>query len=139
MIILVLSISTLFFLGAYIRMTIRAKRMTDAFAEVLISRTQLEAAYDRYVDAKNTIKDSDVHTQNFIKFLSESRDWAFKYIEDVQGGLKNFVNEIQPQIDHYNKYGIAVQGMAPPHDIALKKISKELDELKKFLPEEVND
>jgi len=113
--------------------------MTDAFAEVLISRTQLEAAYDRYVDAKNTIKDSDVHTQNFIKFLSESRDWAFKYIEDVQGGLKNFVNEIQPQIDHYNKYGIAVQGMAPPHDIALKKISKELDELKKFLPEEVND
>jgi hypothetical protein len=29
--------------------------------------------------------------------------------------------------------------MAPPHDFALKQISKELDNLKKLLPEDIDD
>lgn len=81
-------------------------------------------------------KDLDTDRENFIKFLSDSREWAFEYIESVQSGLKKFLEEVQPQIDHYNKYGIVVEGMISPHDFALKKISKELEELKKLLPEE---
>lgn len=135
----VLGIFTLSFATAYTFSIIRIKKMTEAFAKVLISQTQLELAYDNYVQAKNSAEGADIHTQNFIKFLSDSRDWAFKYIEDVQVGIKKFMDEVQPQIDYYNKYGIVVDGMVPPHDFALKKISKEIDELKKFLPEEVND
>lgn len=137
MLALILGIFALSFLAAFVGMTMRMKRMTQAFAEVLISKVQLEAAYNNYEEAKKFVENSDIHTQNFIKFLSDSRDWAFKYIEDVQCGLKNFVNQVQPQIDHYAKYGAVVEGMNPPHDFALKKISKELDELKKFLPQEV--
>lgn len=135
----VLGIFTLSFAIAYISSVVRIKKMTEAFAKVLISQTQLELAYDNYVLAKNSAEGADIHTQNFIKFLSDSRDWAFQYIEDVQGGIKKFMNEVQPQIDYYNKYGIVIEGVVPPHDFALKKISKEIDELKKFLPEEVND
>jgi len=135
----VLGIFTLSFAIAYISSVVRMKKMTEAFAKVLISQTQLELAYDNYVQAKNSAEGADIHTQNFIKFLSDSRDWAFQYIEDVQVGIKKFMNEVQPQLDYYNKYGVVIEGMAPPHDFALKKISKEVDELKKFLPEEVND
>lgn len=81
-------------------------------------------------------EDVDVHKENFIKFLSESREWAFDYIEDFQETLQKFLDEVQPQLDYYNKYGVVVDGMIPPHDFALKKISREIENLKKFLPEE---
>jgi len=136
---IVLGIFSLSFAIAYAVSISRIKRMTEAFAQVLINHTQLEAAYENYVNARNAVNDADVHTQNFIKFLSDSRDWAYQYIEDVQGGIKKFMNEVEPQLDYYNKYGIVVDGMIPPHDFALKKISKEVEELKKFLPEEADD
>ena len=136
---IVLGIFSLSFAIAYAVSISRIKKMTEAFAQVLINHTQLEAAYENYVNARNAVNDADVHTQNFIKFLSDSRDWAYQYIEDVQSGIKKFMNEVEPQLDHYNKYGIVVDGMIPPHDFALKKISKEVEELKKFLPEEADD
>jgi biopolymer transport protein ExbB/TolQ len=135
----VLGIFSVSFAIAYVVSISRIKKMTEAFAQVLINHTQLEAAYENYVNARNAVSDADVHTQNFIKFLSDSRDWAYQYIEDVQGGIKKFMNEVEPQLDYYNKYGIVVDGMIPPHDFALKKISKEVEELKKFLPEEADD
>ena len=136
---IVLGIFAISFAIAYVTSIVRIKKMTEAFAQVLIAQTQLEKAYENYATAKNSSSDLDIHTQNFIKFLSDSRDWAYQYIEDVQGGLKKFMDEVQPQIDYYNKYGIVVDGMVPPHDFALKKISKEVEELKRFLPEESND
>jgi len=136
---IVLGIFTISFAIAYAVSVSRIKKMTEAFAQVLISQAQLEAAYENYAKAKSIVDDTDVHTQSFIKFLSDSRDWAFQYIEEVQGGLKKFINEVQPQIEYYDKYGAAVEGMVAPHDFALKKISAELKELKKLLPEETPD
>ena len=136
---IILGIFTLSFAIAYVSSVARIKKMTEAFAQVLISQTELEAAYENYIKAKNISSDLDIHTQNFIKFLSDSRDWAYQYIEDVQGGIKKFMDEVGPQIDYYNNYGVVVEGMIPSHDFALKKISKEIEELKKFLPEESND
>ena len=136
---IVLGIFTLSFAVAYISSVVRIKKMTEAFAKVLISQAQLEIAYENYVQAKNSAEGADIHTQNFIKFLSDSRDWAFQYIEEVQSGLQKFVEEVEPQINHYNKYGAAIEGTMPPYDIALKKISKEMEDLKKFLPEETID
>jgi len=81
-------------------------------------------------------KDIDLDRENFIKFLSDSREWAFEYIEQVQDGLNKFIQEVEPQLEYYNQYGIVVDGMIPPHDFALKKISKELEELKKLVPQD---
>jgi hypothetical protein len=82
--------------------------------------------------ARNNEKDNDVHQENFIKFLSDSRDWAYQYIEDVQDGLTSFVNAIEPEINYFDEYGLV--GEAYPHYHSMQKISKEYKELKKLLP-----
>lgn len=35
-------------------------------------------------------------TEGFIKFISQSRDWAFQYIEKVQIAIKNFQDVFHP-------------------------------------------
>ena len=89
---------------------------------------------DIFNSNKKEESDSDVHKENFIKFLSDSRDWAYLYIEDVQKGLTKFVNEIEPEISYFDEYGLV--GEAYPHYHSMKKISKEYKELKNLLPTE---
>ena len=81
---------------------------------------------------KDKESDNDVHKENFIKFLSDSRDWAYEYIETVQSGLNKFINEIEPEISYFDEYGVV--GDAYPHYHSMKKISSEYKELKKLLP-----
>lgn len=129
-----LSIIAIFFIVAYIGANRRINNLSEAFAKLLL----FQAASDQK-DPETLKIEEDIHKEDFIKFLSDSRDWAFTYIEQVQSGIKKFVEEVEPQIEYYNTYGIVIEGMVPPHDFALKKISKEFQELKKFLPEETND
>lgn len=103
--------------------------------ETLISKTLETLLIQQMTNAANKT-DKEQANEDFLKFVSDSRDWAYQYIEDVQAGIKSFVDQVGPQIDHYDKYGIAVEGMISPHDFALKKISVAFKELKKFLPEE---
>lgn len=72
--------------------------------------------------------------ESFLKFVSDSRDWAFDYIEEVQKGLQQFIDNVEPHINYYDKYGVVVEGIISPHDKALQEISKEFKELKKLLP-----
>ncbi len=132
----VLGLLTVSFAIAYILAISKMKRMANAFAEVLISRVELEKAYDNYQNIRNLTSNQDEHTQSFIKFLSDSRDWAFEYIESVQIGIKKFMNEIEPQIKNYNKSANEELSL---NEFTIKKISKEIEELKKFLPEETLD
>lgn len=117
----------------------RLNNVSYGFAQLYKDYVAIQDVLNSQAGSKSSLTEDDMHRENFIKFLSESRDWAFKYIEDVQTVIKKFIDEVQPQLDHYNKYGIVVEGMVPPHDFALKKISKEIDDLKKLLPEESDD
>lgn len=74
------------------------------------------------------------NSEGFLRFVSESRDWAFEYIEEVQSGLKSFVTEVGPLIDYFDNYGDA--GPMGPNTDALKKISTEFKTLKELLPKE---
>jgi hypothetical protein len=96
-----------------------------------ISLVKVEEVFN---SAKKEDSDSDVHKENFIKFLSDSRDWAYLYIEDVQNGLSKFVDDIEPEIAYFDEYGLV--GEAYPHYHSMKKISQAYKELKKLLPEE---
>lgn len=91
------------------------------------------------IDDKPTKEEEDIHKENFIKFLSDSREWAYDYIQNVQDSIKKFIEEVEPEINYYDQYGIALEGMIAPHNKALKKISVEFKELKKLLPEETDD
>ena len=59
-------------------------------------------------------------TEGFVKFISESRDWAFKYIEDVQQAIVD--------LGVYEK-NIVVDSNVP-------KAVEAYNNLKKFLPNE---
>ena len=75
----------------------------------------------------------EIANESYVKFLNDSRDWAYNYIEDVQAKLADFSNKVEPQLNYYNTYGSAVQG---PHTILVKEISKAYEELKAVLPED---
>lgn len=87
-------------------------------------------------NSKSATEDKNLNTnEGFVKFLSDSRDWAFAYIEEVQAILRKFVSEVGPEIDHYRKFGQAVDG---PNNDSLDKISNAYSELEKVLPKEDN-
>jgi hypothetical protein len=78
----------------------------------------------------------DEDRENFIKFISDSREWAFDYIEEVQQKLSYFIDDVEPEIAYFDEYGLV--GDAYPHYHSMKKISSAYKELKKLLPEESN-
>ena len=129
-------ISISFFIGLVSAIK-KLRTVSEGFSQLFMTYNALREVLELKEEAYKS--EDDIHKENFIKFLSDSREWAFGYIEDVQIGLKKFISEVGPQLEYYNKYGIVVEGMIPSHDFALKKIAKEFEELKKLLPEETND
>jgi hypothetical protein len=77
--------------------------------------------------------DKDQFNEDFLKFISDSRDWAYEYIEDVQKSLSSFINDVEPEISYFDEYGMV--GDAYPHYYSMKKISSAYKDLKKLLPE----
>ena len=107
-------------------------RLTQECAKLFIDNKTLEEFIStNNIEFKN---DSDIHKENFIKFLSDSRDWAFAYIEEVQTGLTKFISDIEPEINYFKEYG-DVTSMQPNY-YSLKKITDAYDELSKLLPKE---
>ena len=123
----ILSLLTLTFLFLYV--------VQKKANKVIIAKTLETMLMQQLIKGpKKTEKDQA--NEDFLKFISDSRDWAYQYIEEVQSGLKSFIDEVEPQIDYYDHYGAAVDGMVAPHDFALKKISSEFKKLKSLLPED---
>ena len=132
--IVIISLLTLsiFFIIAYSITLKKLARLTQECAKLFIDNRALEEFIaTNNVEFKN---DSDIHKENFIKFLSDSRDWAFAYIEEVQVGLNKFVNNIEPEINYFKKYGDI--GAMQPNYYSLKKITEAYEQLKDLLPKE---
>lgn len=127
------SVMSVSFLFAYIHTSSKLTAVSKGFTQLFIAHTALQDGLDQKVDKS----DQDMHKENFIKFLSDSRDWAYQYIEDVQAGLDKFIKEVEPSVNHFNNFGIITEGM--PHYKDMKKISEQFEELKKFLPEATDD
>jgi len=106
--------------------------MAQEYATLYIDQIALE----KFVESMNldSISDQEVHKENFIKFLSDSRDWAFEYIEDVQSGLIKFVDDIKPEIEYFKEYGDLVS--MHPNYYSMKKITEAYDSLVKLLPKD---
>ena len=113
--IVVLSIKTL-------RLKSEIKKLATAYSKV----TQLMLSNEKL--------DNDVHKESFIKFLSDSRDSAFEYIEEVQSGISKFVDQVNPEISYFNEYG-DIMAMLPNYD-SMKKIATAYEDLIKLLPKE---
>lgn len=74
--------------------------------------------------------------QAFVKFLSDSREWAFEYIENVQQTLTKFNEVYSKELRYVRTYGSVML------DKTLSSIFAKIDEaykdVKKLLPEDEN-
>jgi len=112
-------------------MSLKLKKSKLYMAKLLLENFELNR-YAEKIQSTKELDDNDIHRENFIKFLSDSRDWAFTYIEDVQGGLTKFVEEVDPSINYFREFGTITEGYPLNND--MKKISIAYEKLKKFLP-----
>jgi len=88
----------------------------------------LEQGVKKALDNAPAIENSE----GFLRFVSESRDWAFQYIEEVQTVLQDFAEDIEPEIAYFKEYG-DITSMSPNY-YSMKKIAAAYDKLKEVLP-----
>jgi hypothetical protein len=130
--ILIIALSTL--AVVLFAMLIRQTLISRAIAERLIQAfVDLDEVAEK-IEAKHLDKDIE-HTEGFVRFLSESRDWAFEYIETVQNGLNKFVEDAGPRLEYFDKYGRVI---GSPHYPILEDILVAYRELQQLLPEQDN-
>ena len=134
--IIVFATLTVCFALSYMLVLKQSIKLKRDISKLFIENTLLQ----EYVDLTKSTKikedsDESIHKENFIKFLSDSRDWAFSYIESVQKGLTKFVSDVDADVSHFDEYGDALS-MSRPDYPSMKNISKAYKELKTLLPEE---
>lgn len=127
---IVLSVS---FAISYLSVLSKLKKLSLTSAQLFLENFKLNQQAES-TKSNQELTDNDIHRENFIKFLSDSRDWAFTYIEDVQKGLTKFVEEVDPTISYFDDFSSIQEGN--PLNIGMKKISAAYKDLKKFLPNE---
>jgi hypothetical protein len=111
-----------------LKLSSASQKLIQAHIDNTILAEKLFETSARIIVKKET--DSDA----FLKFVSDSRDWAYQYIDEVQEGLNKFITDIQPEIAYFDEYGEV--GSAYPHYHSMKKISGAYKELKNLLPED---
>ena len=72
--------------------------------------------------------------ESFLKFVSDSREWAYEYIENVQGQLKVFKELVEKDIKHFDEYGVV--GSAYPYHEAMQRFSSGYKIIEEMLPKE---
>jgi hypothetical protein len=115
-----------------VRLNIRLSEVRLELIRAYIDKTIVSEKLIEVSGEKN--KADDYSSEAFLKFISDSRDWAYQYIDDVQESLNKFITDIEPEIVYFDEYGIV--GSAFPHYHSMKKISGAYKELKKLLPED---
>lgn len=133
---IILTLSTTFavsFAIAYIGVLNQLIKLKREVTKLMFDNFALEKVIE-LSRQDSEMSDQEVHKENFLKFLSESRDWAFAYIEDVQSGIDKFVSDIEPEINYFKEYG-DVTSMSPNY-YSMKKITEAYEELKNLLPKD---
>lgn len=83
--------------------------------------------------AKQLVKLRENTNEPYIKFVTDSRDWAYQYIEQVQSELNKYIKIVEPQLEYYNTYGRAVEGI---HNMLVDNTYPAFKDLKGLLPED---
>ena len=88
---------------AYLSLFDKLKKCNLALTKLFLENEGLKEVI---FQNKNTDVQSDdgIHKENFIKFLSDSRDWAFEYIETSQKTIKEVSEELKNKgLDKYSE------------------------------------
>jgi hypothetical protein len=112
------------------RQTLISRAIAERLVQAFIDNNEIAEK----IEAKHLDKDIE-QTEGFVRFLSESRDWAFEYIETVQNGLNKFVEDAGPRLEYFDKYGRVASS---PHYAILEDILVAYRELQQLLPQQDN-
>jgi hypothetical protein len=113
----------------YVRLSLKLSATT---LELIKSNVDKSIVSEKLLEISES--KADPSSEAFLKFISDSRDWAYQYIDEVQGGLNKFITDVEPEINYFKEYGDL--GSMSPNYYSLKKITEAYEELKKLLPED---
>lgn len=116
---------------SYIGLAYNFAKVRSQYQKLFVDMMILQKLIDD-IDESKIKSNESIHKENFIKFLSDSRDWAYEYIEEVQAKLKHYIEETAPEINYFRDYSDTM-ALAPNY-YSMKKISEEYDKLKELLP-----
>jgi len=96
---------------ANLRLLYKNKKLRGQMIQFALDKAMLLEHVEKISGKSSSIE----HSEGFLKFVSDSRDWAFKYIEDVQGAIVEFNSAVASKDD--------------------ERIESALNNLKSFLPD----
>ena len=111
-----------------VRVRIKNKKLALTLLQERIDKNIIIDKISKDLDKTKPIEQTD----GFLKFISESRDLAFSYIEEAQTGISKFVKSVQPEIEYFSKFGTLSEGQPLHQSMAI--ISREYEELRKLIP-----
>lgn len=114
-----------------LRLRKKRRQTFDMLIQANIDKTIILEKLAQEMDAR--VSESVEQTDGFLKFVSESRDWAFKYIEEVQQALEEFDKKVSPVLEYATTYGTVVESHLSP---SINTIADAYKELHKILPKE---
>lgn len=106
------------------------KKISKSYLEVMFENQLL---IDKLTEQSDVIKElSFQKNDSFVAFLSQSRDWAFQYIEEVQETINKFVETVKPTMEYYDKFGRINE------NVAMNTVFDAYTHLMEVLPETEN-
>jgi hypothetical protein len=88
---------------AYLSLFDKVKKCNLALTKLFLENEGLKEVIFQNKDISGNSEDG-IHKENFIKFLSDSRDWAFEYIETSQKTIKEVSEELKSQgLNNYSE------------------------------------
>jgi hypothetical protein len=109
-------------------------KLSSTTLELIKANIDKTIISEKFAEIKNNDNKPDHSSEAFLKFISDSRDWAYTYIDEVQLSLNKFITDIEPEVTYFDTYG-DLMGAEPNYN-SMKKISGAYKELKKLLPED---
>ena len=116
-----------------IRLRLKNRRLAAELLQITLDQNILMTKFAEELKKKEDV--SIEKTDGFLKFISESRDLAFQYIEAIQEALVKFRDKVGPEIEYMLTYGTATgDSLQSKSFLKIEKAYKEL--IKETLPTE---
>jgi threonyl-tRNA synthetase len=119
-----------------VRLRLKNRRLASELLQITLDQNTLMTKLAEELKRKEEV--SLEKTDGFLKFISESRELAFEYIEAMQEALVKFKDKVGPEIEYMLTYGTATgDNLQSKSFLKIEKAYKEL--IKETLPVEKQD
>lgn len=118
---------------AFKNMVVR-RRLQDAITDRLQAEVNKNIIMSEYSLLLQEVENMKLEkSDDFVKFLSDSRELAFSYIEDVQVKIAEFDKLLQDIAEWNSTYGTVAGNV--PHAEKIEQLSLAYDPIRGLLPE----